>query len=166
MIEQQIEEIKNAVQELLQAAAQEGENLSDEMQGILAKALEHAYNRITVLRQEQSQESPVDQLEPVLKETPMQEAMPSSNINAFNYDYDNGNLLIKFQGDKGRGQGPVYSYQGVQPYIFDLFKRGAAIAKTSGKNKWGKWWKGKSPSIGAAMHAFIKGGNYPYQKIK
>jgi len=167
MIERQIEEIKNSVKQLLQTAMQEGNNLTDEMQGVIAQALEHAYNRITQLRQEQEQEQqgPVDGLEPIQQQPEMQEAMPSSNIHSFNYDYDNGNLLVKFQGDKGAGQGPIYSYGGVQPYIFNLFKRGAAIAKTSGKNKWGKWWKGKSPSMGAAMNAFIKSGGYPYQKV-
>jgi hypothetical protein len=135
------------------------------MQGYLAKALEHAINRVAELRQEQQQEGPVDELQPIQKQPDMQQAMPSSNIYGFNYDYDNNKLLVKFQGNDGVGQGPIYGYEGVQPYIFDLFKRGAAVAKTTGKNKWGKWWTGKTPSIGAALNAFIKKGNYPYQKL-
>ena len=77
----------------------------------------------------------------------------------------NQKLLVKFQGNDGVGQGPVYAYEGVQPYIFNLFKHGAAIAKTTGSNKFGSWFRGKSPSVGAAVHQFLIAGNYPYQKV-
>jgi len=46
-----------------------------------------------------------------------------------------------------------------------MFKMGAVAAKTSGQNKWGKWWKWKSPTLGGAFFSLIKMGGYPYQKI-
>lgn len=83
----------------------------------------------------------------------------SSNIYGFRYDQKTGKLLVRFQG------GSVYGYQGVPPEIFRIFQHGAIPAKTSGKNKYGQWWQGKVPSLGAAFHALIKQGNYPYQKL-
>lgn len=160
MNEQKIEDLKNALKEIVMMISQREGPLPEDLKVLLVQAMEHVANRIQQLRQE---DQGVEELTPPQPE--IQQAMPSSNIYGFNYDYDNNKLLVKFQGNDGVGQGPVYSYEGVQPYIFDLFKRGAAIAKTTGKNKWGSWWKGKSPSIGAAMNAFIKAGNYPYQKV-
>lgn len=158
-IDQEIESLKNALREVMQLVAQRGDPLSNELKFKIAQVMEHVATRIQELRQQQ-QEAPITSPVPE-----MQQSMPSSNIHSFNYDYDNGRLLVKYQGDRGPGEGPIYSYEGVPPYLFNLFRKGAAIAKTTGKNKWGQWWKGKSPSIGAAMHAFIINGNYPHNRI-
>lgn len=83
----------------------------------------------------------------------------SSNIYGFQYDPKSGHLKVRFQ------SGSVYSYQGVPPGVFQVFKAGAVPAKTSGQNQYGRWWTGKMPSLGAAFYQMIRQGNYPYQKI-
>ncbi len=158
MNEQKINDLKDALREIMQMIVARDQPLTDDLRAMLVRVMEHVATRIQELRLE---EAPLPQ--PPLPE--MEESMPSSNVFGFNYDYDDGKLLVKFQGNDGAGQGPVYAYEGVQPYIFNLFKRGAVIAKTTGKNKWGEWWKGKTPSIGAAVHAFLKNGGYPYQRL-
>jgi hypothetical protein len=163
MNEQKINELKEALRSVMMMIAERNQPLNEDLKLMLVRVMEHVANRIQELRNE----GQVEGLTPpsAFKEPEIEQAMPSSNIYGFNYDYDDGKLLVKFQGNDGVGQGPVYAYEGVQPYIFNLFKKGASIAKTTGKNKWGEWFKGKSPSIGAAMHAFIKNGGYPYQKL-
>ena len=94
-----------------------------------------------------------------------QAQMPSSNVYGFNFDKGSGKLLVKFQGNDGLGQGPVYEYEGVPPIIFELFKKGAIPARTDGENKWGRWWKGKVPSLGASLYTLIKNGGFPYQRV-
>ena len=44
-----------------------------------------------------------------------------------------------------------------------MFHSGAAT--TSGENAQGKWWKGKKPSVGAAIHVFLIGKGVDYKKI-
>jgi KTSC domain len=83
----------------------------------------------------------------------------SSNIYGFSYDQNSGTLKVRFQGDG------VYQYQGIPPYIFNIFQKGAVPAKTSGTNNYGAWWKGKNPSLGAAFYDLIRSGPYPYQKV-
>jgi len=138
---------------------QSGEEIPDELADQISNFIQALTERIQEL------ESSVEGLSPNQQPELTPSTYPSSNIYGFNYDYDNNNLLVKFQGNGEEGQGPVYSYSGVPPYMYNLFKQGAALAKTTGKNKWGSWWKGKTPSMGAAMHAFIKKGGYPYQQV-
>lgn len=90
---------------------------------------------------------------------------PSSNINAFRYDPDNKQLLVKFHGKDTADSGPTYSYGGIPEYIFDIFRRGAVGPKTTGANKYHAWFKGVTPSLGAAMYALIKKGPYPYSRV-
>jgi hypothetical protein len=90
---------------------------------------------------------------------------PSSNINSFKYDPENEQLYVKFHGKDSADSGPIYSYEGVPEYIFDVFRRGAIGPKTSGSNKYHTWHKGITPSLGAAMYALIKEGPYHYQKV-
>lgn len=163
-IEQQIEDLKNALREIMKMISERGEPLSDDMKIKLNQVIDHVANRIQQLRQEQAgAEAPIT---PQPKAQNLQQAPhSSSNINAFDYDYDNNRLLVKFQGDYPQQNGPVYSYDGVPKYIFDLFRRGAVAPKTSGRNKWHTWKKGVTPSLGAAMHHLIKNGGYPYNKV-
>jgi hypothetical protein len=85
--------------------------------------------------------------------------LQSSNIYGFRYDPKTGKLLVRFQ------EGAVYSYEGVPPYVFKVFQEGAVPAKTTGHNKFGAWWTGKSPSAGASFYAMIREGGFPYQRI-
>lgn len=97
-----------------------------------------------------------DQTQDGVQQAPLQ----SSNVWGFNYNPKNGKMLVKFQG------GSLYQYDNVPPAIFKLFSVGAATAKTTGFNRFGRWWKGKSPSIGAAMHQLVKEGGYPYRRLR
>lgn len=89
-----------------------------------------------------------------------QAPLQSSNVYGFRYDPLGRKLTVRFQG------GSVYKYDQVPKVIFDMFASGEGVARTSGKNKYGRWWKGKTPSLGASLHSLIKLGKYPYQKIK
>lgn len=84
----------------------------------------------------------------------------SSNVWGANYDPKSGKMKVRFQG------GSEYEYDGIPPNIFNAFIHGNASAKTKGKNKYGEWWEGKNPSLGAALNQYIKAGNFAYRKIR
>lgn len=155
-LEQFIDQFISTIHDVLQS----GEELSDEFQGQLAEVLGDAIQRLGEL---QTQE-PVEGLPP---QAPQLEPgpFPSSNVNSFKYDPNNQQLFVKFHGKDSAGSGPVYGYQGVPPFIYDVFRRGAVGPKTSGKNKYHTWIKGVTPSLGAAMNALIKSGGYSYQRL-
>lgn len=185
MHEQQIDQIKEALREMMQLLVQRGEPLSNEMKMRIAQVMDHAATRIQELRNnqqenpdledaEQEQEEVANEINPPSPPIPPTggpipplEPAPheSSNINAFKYDPKTGRLFVKFQGKYPQQNGPVYSYDGVPPNIYDVFRRGAVAPKTSGSNAWHTWKKGVSPSHGASMYALIKQGNYPYQRV-
>lgn len=140
----------------LETVLASGEPLSDEMQGLIAEQLKWLHNRIQELSNIIS--DPTNKLK-------FSRPFPSSNVHSFGYDNKNGRLYVRFQGDFPNQDGPVYSYEGVPQNIFEIFKRGAIPARTTGRNAWGEWWKGKVPSLGASLYALIKQGNYPYQRL-
>jgi hypothetical protein len=175
-----LRDLLSGVQELLQS----GEILSDEFQGEIAKTLTLLTDRIDNLIAEQNQleEAETEQAEvadalgppaqppgvaPPNQPIPALEQAPheSSNINAFRYDPQSGRLFVKFQGKYPAQNGPVYSYENVPNYIYDVFRRGAVGPKTSGRNQWHTWKEGVTPSHGAAMYALIKAGGFPYQRL-
>lgn len=182
-LERLLDELLKGVQDILIS----GEILSDEFQGLLAQELQSTVARIDFLRAESNEPPPIgtieeeekvvaDQVAPSTPEVPptpptgqVPELDPapheSSNINAFKYDPETEQLYVKFQGKYPSQNGPVYSYEGVPAYIFNIFARGAVGPKTSGKNDWHEWKKGVTPSHGAAMNALIKAGAFPYQKV-
>jgi hypothetical protein len=153
----QLEQLQDELLESLQTAFQQGRPLSDQLMGLIAGQLEWLTNRIEELKG--------NAVTPAPKIPDLTQAMPSSNVYGFAYDPDDKNLYVKFQGDTGIGEGPVYSYGGVPQGVFELFRDGAVQAKTKGQNKWGRWWVGKIPSIGAALHELIKEKGYPYQRV-
>lgn len=153
-----LEDILRRLLESLDIVLQSGEVLSDEIQGELANVIQNLLMRIEELRSQELPEAPIELPE-------LDKSMQSSNINSFGYDDKTGQLLVKFQGDYPQENGPVYSYEGVPKQIFELFKRGAVPARTKGQNKWGKWWEGKHPSMGASLYTLIRGGGYPYQRL-
>lgn len=183
-LEDILDTLLNAVQEVLRS----GEVLPEELQNQIAQEITLLNSEIDQLyeahkqqeAQEELQEAEQEQAEvakevspptpeiPTSTETiPPLESAPheSSNINAFRYDPNSGKLYVKFQDKYPGTNGPVYSYEGVPPYIFDLFRRGAVGPKTSGSNGWHTWKKNVSPSHGAAMYALIKQGGYKYAKL-
>lgn len=86
--------------------------------------------------------------------------LESSNIWGANYDKKSGKMRVRFQG------GSEYEYDGVPPAIFNAFIHGNAAAKTKGQNQYGRWWRQKNPSLGAAMNQYIKAGKFNYRKIR
>ena len=80
-------------------------------------------------------------------------------------DPKNGNLLVQYKGKYPNEEGSIYSYQGVDPQIFELFRNGSIPARTNGANQWGSWWKTKVPSAGASMNVLLKGLGIPYTKL-
>lgn len=166
MNEQRINDLKNALREIVQLISSRNEPLSEDLKALLVHVMEHVANRIQQLRQEESQQ-PVEGLPPGqnLTQNELEPSMPSSNVEGFSYDKDSERLLVRFLGKYPNKKGPIYAYGGVPSNIFEIFKKGAIPAKTDGKNKWGQWWKGKYPSIGAAMYHVIRGGGYPYQRL-
>jgi len=161
----EIERLENILDDLISSAQrvlQIQGSLTDEYQNLIADQISWLTNRIEELYEEQS---PADSLPPNQPPEVPHAEHASSNINGFQYDPETQNLVVKFQ-DKYPGQnGPIYSYQGVPPYIYDVFRRGAVAPKTSGKNAWHTWKEGVTPSHGAAMYALIKQGGFPYQRI-
>lgn len=88
-----------------------------------------------------------------------QAGLQSSTVYGFKYSPRNKRLFVKFQGDG------VYKYDNVPSVIARLFMNGASRAKTQGSNRYGAWWQGKKPSLGAALNQHIKNLGFPYQKI-
>jgi len=155
----ELQELEGLLQELLQVIQlifNSGEILSDEIQGQIAQTLELLYNRIEALRAEVN--GPISTPE-------ITSGMPSSNVEGFAYDDKTNRLYVRFLGKHPNRNGPIYSYEGVPPVMFDLFRRGAVPARTDGQNKWGKWWKGKVPSLGASVYTLLKLGGFPYQRL-
>jgi len=166
------EQLLNALEESLRRIVSATENfitgggeLSPEEEKELADVLRLGGERILELRQAISEEErPIESPQAQIPQLP-KAPHPSSNINSFKYDPDNEQLYVKFHGKDTADSGPTYSYQGVPEYIFDVFRRGAVGPRTSGENKYHRWYKGITPSLGASMYALIKEGPYPYTKI-
>lgn len=159
--EDQINELKNALREVMMLIAERNQPVTEDLRLMLVQVMEHVAQRIQQLRGEGKQvPTALDQQISSLEPGPY----PSSNVNSFKYDYDNGNLLVKFHGKDNADSGPVYAYEGVPKFIFDTFRKGGVAPITSGKNKYHEWIKGVTPSLGAAMYHLIR-TNYPYQRV-
>lgn len=177
-----VEQLENILREFLkgiQVVLESGEVLSDEFQGLIAEQLSFLVDKISQLKEEGQSAPPTEPGEGVQEPEIEDEQIPpstpgpqvpqapheSSNIYGFRYDPESQNLVVKFQDKYPATNGPVYQYQNVPPYIFDIFRRGAIAPKTSGQNAWHRWERDRVPSHGAAMNALLKGGQFPYQKI-
>lgn len=164
MNERKIEEIKQLVFSVVQFVEEQQLPMDQELQTLLAELFDYASLRIIELREQEKEfgEPEVPNLPtPQLEQAPY----PSSNINSFKYDPDNETLYVKFHGSDTADSGPTYQYEGVPGFIFDIFAKGSIAPKTSGSNKYHTWIKGVTPSLGASMHALIKQGGFPYQRL-
>jgi hypothetical protein len=209
--EDQINQIKEAMRNILRQVVARGRPLTPELKQALRDATDHATRRIEELRQQaRSTRTPmptgtdllwqlangnpeafvnylrtvpdialnnllqnptqltqiINELSQRLPPQPPEQLdgipkadLQSSNIYGFKYDPRSGRLFVRFQG------GSVYEYDGVPPYIFNIFQRGAVPAKTTGQNEFGSWWIGKQPSLGAAFYDLIRSGSYPYERV-
>ncbi len=151
-------ELLQALNVMMQYIEVNGANMNQATQQELAVFFQEVTEFILLNQEQSTPPAPVSQPE-------LTPSMPSSNIDAFGYDDKTGRLMVKFLGKHPNRNGPVYSYEGVPKVIFDLFRQGAIPARTTGKNKWGSWWKGKVPSAGASLYTLIKGGGYQYQRL-
>lgn len=84
----------------------------------------------------------------------------SSNVWGANYDQKSGRMKVRFQG------GSEYEYDGIPPAIFNAFIHGNANARTDGQNQYGRWWRNKNPSLGAALNQYVKAGGFNYRRIR
>lgn len=158
-LQQMLNELLAAIQEVLQS----GEELSDEVQGALADTIGLMLERIDAMR---SQESAAEQLPPEGQAPQLQPGpFPSSNVNSFKYDPTTQRLFVKFHGADTAENGPTYLYQNVPRNIYDVFARGGVAPTTSGQNKYHRWIRGVTPSLGASLYALIRQGGYPYQRV-
>lgn len=185
MHEDQIEQIKESLREMMQILITRGRPIDNEIRRAIVKAIEHAAERITQLRSEQSAQLELEEAEeeqaevsetlaPEETEPPlppgthpplMAAPQESSNINAFWYDKDLKKLYLKFQDTFPSQNGPVYVYDGVPKSVFQIIRRGSVPPKTSGSNPWHTWKEGVTPSHGASVYRMIKQAGYPYQRL-
>ena len=83
----------------------------------------------------------------------------SSVIRKTLYNADKNQLKVIFNNNH------TYSYDDVPKEVFEELTQGGIPAKTNGKNEFGVWWTGKSPSLGASFNKLIKQGGYTYEKV-
>jgi len=85
--------------------------------------------------------------------------MRSSNVAGYGYDESTEKCVITFHG------GSMYEYSHVSLTEWLHLIVGDATCRTSGQNAYGRWWRGKSPSVGAAVHKYLIRGGKPYRKL-
>ena len=83
----------------------------------------------------------------------------SSNVSGYRYNTNNNELVIEFN------DGSKYKYSQVDFTRFENVVLGDASCITEGENEYGRWWVGKSPSVGAALYEYLVKDNIPYQKL-
>ena len=159
MNEERIQQIKDRLRELIRRVAEMGEEPPEEIQDLLIQVIAKAQREIEELRAQGGAPG----LPPT--QPPIQPGMPSSNVEGFARDENTGKLYVRFLGKHPNRQGPVYEYSGVPDSMYNLFRRGAVPARTNGQNKWGKWWKGKVPSMGASVYTLLKQGGFDYRRV-
>jgi hypothetical protein len=73
----------------------------------------------------------------------------SANVKAWKYDTEFETLEIEFN------DGSKYLYEFVSFEEYTKITEGRARCKTEGENQYGKWFVGKTPSVGAAVYKFL-----------
>lgn len=158
-------ELLGFVQQLMQYIEANAGTLNQETQRELAVFLQEVWQFI---EQQQQQQNPAEGLPPNPPQQPPQldqGAFPSSNVNSYKYDPTTERLFVKFHGAESAEGGPTYLYQGVPRNIYDVFARGGVAPTTSGQNRYHRWIRGVTPSLGAALYHLIRQGGYPYQRV-
>lgn len=119
-----------------------------------ALAANHGRLQQTIRQLSEQRPSQEPQVQDGIEQAPLR----SSNIWGYHFSPRTGDLLVRFN------EGGIYHYSGVPPEIFQIFQSGAIPARTNGENKWGKWWVGKSPSLGSSFYELIR-DNFPYERV-
>ncbi len=82
----------------------------------------------------------------------------SSNVKKIMYNDEIQEMYIQFN------DGSIYTYFNVPFQLFLEVSGGNATCITSGENKYGSWFVGKSPSVGAAVHRWLIKKGVSYKK--
>jgi hypothetical protein len=82
----------------------------------------------------------------------------SSNVAKIMYNDETRELVLQFN-DKS-----IYTYLNVDFNLFREIMDGNGVCRTEGKNKWGEWFVGKTPSVGAAVYERLVLNNITYKK--
>jgi len=82
----------------------------------------------------------------------------SSNVKRMVYDDELRMLVIEFQ-DRSK-----YTYGEITLDRFQKITNGEATCITKGNNKYGRWWIGKNPSVGAAVYRYLVKARVDYIK--
>lgn len=156
-----MDEIREALLAFIEEMARDIDNISDDEFDRIMIILEEMIGVLNQLQQEQAPTAPLEQAQTPIKPGPY----PSSNVNGFHYDPQTKELKVQFHGPYPQAEGSIYSYKNVPEYIYDIFSRGAVGPKTSGQNRYHKWIKGVTPSLGGSLNALLKAGKFPYQRL-
>ena len=77
--------------------------------------------------------------------------LKSSNVKRMKYNTKSRTMVIEFNG------GGIYEYYEIDYATYQNVKNGNAVCRTSGKNRYGSWEVGKTPSNGAAVWSYLRG---------
>ncbi|MHA1277093.1 MAG: hypothetical protein ACTSQ8_07900 [Candidatus Helarchaeota archaeon] len=80
----------------------------------------------------------------------------SAAIESLGYDMKTQQMAVKYHQSS-----TIYIYPNVSYDLFVQVYSGNDWCRTSGSNPWGKWWRTKRPSVGAAMYWNVGGGTTP-----
>lgn len=150
--------IEKVLSNILSIIERQGlDSFDPEIKMDLAEVLNMAGERLMALSEAKAKIDIQDQMEPGF--------IDSSNVSRFQYDPQNQSLKVQFKGKYPNFDGPIYQYGGIPPQLAELIQLGAEQATTDGSNEWGSWWKGKTPSLGAAVAHILKAGGFSYQKL-
>ena len=82
----------------------------------------------------------------------------SSNVDRLMYNDENRELVVKFN------SGDIYTYFDIDFEEFANVFNGQGICRTTGSNKYGSWFLGKFPSVGAAVFKYLVDTGATYKK--
>lgn len=82
----------------------------------------------------------------------------SSNVDRLMYNSDNNQMVIQFM------DGSFYTYFDISQKTFDSIIDGNAVCKTDDSQTPPRWWEGKTPSVGAAVHKYLINRGVKYEQ--
>jgi hypothetical protein len=89
----------------------------------------------------------------------LQGGVASSNVDSYRYNDVSGELILTFN------DGSRYRYYQIDKDDFESIVLGDAECITEGENEYGRWYIGKSPSVGAAVWQYLIDKGVRYQKL-
>ena len=89
----------------------------------------------------------------------LQGGVASSNVDSYRYNDVSGELILTFN------DGSRYRYYQIDKDDFESIVLGDATCTTEGENEYGRWYIGKSPSVGAAVWQYLIDRAIRYQKL-